>query len=84
MALDQALSWMIAAGNPTAGILTGPRTSKRYKTIGWLILGAAQLAFFLFGQVSPYPAFRILQPCMIPIAMFNYWLSQQPKPNEAI
>jgi hypothetical protein len=80
--VDEQLSWIIGLGNPITALMVGPTVatfwgpvpSRRVTTIGWLALFVTQLTFLAFGYASGYVAFRVAQPCMLPIAAWNYYL----------
>jgi hypothetical protein len=80
--VDETLSWIIAIGNPITALLVGPTVetfwgptpSRRAATLGWVGLFITQFTFLAFGYASGYVAFRVAQPCMLPISMWNYYL----------
>lgn len=81
--IDETLSWVIGIGNPVTALMVGPTIatiwgpvpSRRATTLGWVALFVTQLTFLAFGFSSHYAAFRVAQPCMLPIALWNYHLT---------
>lgn len=87
----QLISVIIGVGNPLSALLTGPFLARmgasesvvrRAQGAGWIFLAFAQVAFVFFGIATGLIGFRYAQPTMIVVALFNFLMWYQMRPNK--